>query len=274
MPTADELANIPSPVDGDGSSTSENDDGSMTVSWPNGTSRVDYVDGSTMISFADGSVLNLYADGSQTLNDQNGVALDPATGQPQGGGAAGGRGDLPTPPDQGPDRALRLMNGDDKIADVTEALGLIDTLKDAIEGELDPAEWVKKWVEMVIQVIKAMETEERGAYMRGWCYTVLYSALDMGVPPEPRFANSLRGPDQDALDQQYWDQGVSEGTTQMSNAQDGVKLRNRVLLRIAQDGNQPNVTLDALWQAACAHTDDHLLAQAYEHLSWPGPTGA
>jgi hypothetical protein len=268
MPTPDQLANVPSPVDGDGSTSESNDDGSTSISWPDGTSRVNYADGSSMITYTDGAVLNLYRDGTRTLNDANGVALNPSTGQPVGGG------DLPTPPDQGPDAILNALKGDERIANVTEALGLVQTLTEAIEGELDPAEWVKAWFEMVIQVIKALETEERGCYMRAWCYTALYSALDMGTPPEPGFQNSLQGPDQDALDKQNWDAGVTRATQQMGDGVNGVKLRNRILLRVAKDANQPNVTLDALWHAACEHTDDRQLAQAYDHLGWPDPTGA
>ncbi len=269
MPTADQLAHL-DPVDGDDSSSEQNEDGSTTISWPDGTARVNYPDGTAMITYSDDAVMNIDADGTKHLNDSSGAQLDPSTGQPLGGG----EGPLPTPPDQGPDKLLKLMNGEDEVADVKEAVGLVEAFKDALEGELDPAEWVEKWFEMLLVVIKAIETEERGCYMRGWCYAVLYSALDMGTPPEPTFANSLQGADQDTLDRQNWDEGVSSAQKQLADGANGISMRNRVLLRVARDGSRPNVTLDALWQAACEHTDDTQLARAYEHLGWPAPTGA
>jgi hypothetical protein len=269
MPSADQLATLPAATADDGSSQTANDDGSTTTTWPDGTSRVDYADGSTMVTFTDGAVLNVYPDGTRTLNDVNGVALDPATGAPPSGG-----GELPTPPDQTPDHLLRLINGDDTVSDIQEAVDLVKTFADTIGGELDPTEWVKQWFMALLAGIKALETEERGCYMRGWCYTVLYSALDMGRPPEPAFSGSLQGPDQDALDRQNWGEGVQAAEQQLAERPSGTALRNRVLLRLAQDGNQPAVTLNTLWQAACAHTDDTMLARAYEQIDWPQPTGA
>jgi hypothetical protein len=198
MPTTDQLTQATAPPS-DLCTVTNNDDGSIVTDWPDGTQRVDYPDSSEMVTFPDGAVLNLYADGTKTLNDVNGTELDPATGAPLGGStttrqadpnatnATTDPGTIDTPPDMGPDKILHLMNGDDRIADVQEAVGLVQTLKEAIEGEINPAEWVKKWIEMVLSVVKALETEERGVYYRAWCYTILYSALDMGTPPEPTF---------------------------------------------------------------------------------------
>jgi len=297
MPTTDQL-NEATAAPTDDCTVTNNDDGSIVTDWPDGTQRVEYPDSSQMVTFPDGAVLNLYADGSKTLNDANGNALDPATGAPLDGVAQAGPTDpdttdspatttdsesdatadapIDTPPDMGPDKILRLMRGDDRIGDVQEAVGLVDTLKEAIEGEIDPAEWVKMWFEMVLAVIKALETEERGAYYRGWCYTVLYGALDMGTPPEPTFSGSLRGADQDDLDRQGWRDGVDAATSQLADGASGTGLRNRVLLRVARNGSaNPQPTLREMYVAACEHTDDKDLRRAYEDiLGWPQPTGA
>lgn len=269
MPTAAQLSNPLAAAEGDGSSRVTNDDGSTTTSWPDGTVRVDYADGSAMITFSDGSVLNLYADGTRTLNDKNGVALDPQTGQPEDANPP-----TPTAPETGPDRILHILNGDESVENLTEAADLVSTFKDAIEGEINPIDMVKKVIEMVLQVVKAMETEERGCQVRGWCYSLLYGALDMWTLPEPTFSGSLQGSDQDALDKQAWDAGVSMAQQQLANGQDGKALRNKVLLRVAYDGSQPATALNEIWQASCAQTGDQQLAAAYPNLSWPQPTGA
>src|SRR3954451_24921003 len=104
MPTSDQLSHV-SVTEGDGSTVTTNDDGSTTTDWPDGTQRGDYTDGSVMVTFPDKSVLNMYADGTKTLNDVSGEALDPATGAPLNASPE----PVPTPPDQGPDRLLRLL---------------------------------------------------------------------------------------------------------------------------------------------------------------------
>lgn len=180
-----------------------------------------------------------------------------------------------TPPVQGPDAALRVLDGGEKIADLSEAKELWDAFKDALEGEIDPASWVVQWIKMVLEILKALETEERGAYYRAWCYTILYGALDMGTPPTPTFSGSLQGPDQDALDAQNWQQGVTAAQQQLGDGANGVKLRNRTLLRVAYNGGDPSATLKQMYAAACDATDDSQLKQAYvDILNWPNPTGA
>jgi hypothetical protein len=265
MPTSEQLANPRVATDGNGSNSIENEDGSATTTWPDGTVRVDYPDQSFTITFTDGAVLNVYADGSRTLNDQFGNPLDPGTGQAL---------ETPTPPLSGPDRALQLLNGEEPIADVMQAQELLDTLREALEGEISPAGWATKIVEAILEVAKALETEERGCEVRGWCYAVLYGALDMGVPPEPTFAGSLQGPEQDQLNLEYWREGVMTAQNQLQAGTDGVALRNRLLLRVAVDGGDPARTVTTLWLAACAKTADKELADAYPALSWPQPIGA
>ncbi len=289
MPTVEQLSQATaSPTDD--CTVTNNDDGSIVTDWPDGTQRIDYPDSSEMVTFPDGAVLNLYADGGKDLNDAGGNALDPDTGAPlngssdpavitpptDSGSTTTDPGEIDTPPDMGPDKILRLMRGDDRIGDVQEAVGLVDTLREAIEGEIDPTEWVKMWFEMVLSVIKALETEERGAYYRGWCYTVVYGALDLGTPPEPTFSGSLRGADQDDLDRQGWRDGVSTAGAQLADGASGTSLRNRVLLRVAKNGSgNPQATLREMYIAACEHTDDKDLRRAYEDiLGWPQPTGA
>lgn len=180
-----------------------------------------------------------------------------------------------TPPVQGPDAALRYIEGDESISGLAQAKELYDTFKEALEGEINPADWVLQWIKMVLQVVKALETEERGVYYRAWCYTVLYSALDMGAPPTPAFSGSLQGADQDALDAQNWQQGVGAAQQQLGDGNNGVALRNRTLLRVARNGGDAYATLKEMYAAACDATDDWQLKRAYEDsLSWPQPTGA
>src|SRR5215469_1855718 len=137
MPTAEQVRNPPMPSEGDSSTSVLDDDGSTTTTWPDGTVRVDYADQSSMITYQDGAILNLYPDGTRTLNDQDGNPLDPNTAEP-----LPPEGPIPTAPETGPDRVLRFLHGDEEIANVREAMGLMDAFTEALEGEINPLELV------------------------------------------------------------------------------------------------------------------------------------
>ena len=151
---------------------------------------------------------------------------------------------------------------------------LASALADALTGEISPVAWFKNAVLMLLNIIKAIQTEERGVSMRAWCYTVVYDAMGMGTPPEPTFSGSLQGPDQDATDQKSWDNSVIQATQQLGDGSNGTALRNRVLLLIAKCSADPAQSVTELWANACAASDDSQLLQAYPKLGWPQPTGA
>jgi hypothetical protein len=130
---------------------------------------------------------------------------------------------------------------------------------------------------MLLQLITAIETEERGVAMRAWCYSVIYDALGMGAPPTPAFSGSDKGEDQDATDREWWLDACGEARKQLADGKDGVALRNRVMLVIAKCGGDPSAAVDELWAAACRKSGDDTgggLLGAYPSLSWPDPTGA
>jgi len=193
------------------------------------------------------------------------------TGSSNDSGANGGQ---PAPAPSAGEQVAEALEGLHKIVDMAEAAAYLagDAGEVALEA-IEPVSAVLLTIELFTNVIQAMETEERGCSMRGWCYSVLYGALAMGTPPEPTFQGSLAGPDQDQLDHQGWDQGVADGQQELANGTDGVALSNKLLLRVAHDGD-PAITVNALWQACCAKTGDTQLAQAYPNLNWPQPTGA
>jgi hypothetical protein len=293
MPTAEQLAHI-EPTDGDGASVVQNDDGSTQTSWPDGTVRVDEADGTVMVTFGDFSVLNISSDGTRTLNDVNGQPLDPATGEPLSGPPGGG---TPTPPPNTVEELSEIVEGVSAIADLAAAKGILracsvagvvdkqysalseltSAFSEALGGELSPVSWFLQPLKMLLAVIKAIETEERGAAMRSWCYTVVYDALGMGSPPEPTFSGSDQGPDQDVIDHQWWDDARKQAEGQLADGQNGTALRNRVMLVIAKCGGDPSAAVTELWAAACRNSGDDgqagLLA-AFPQLSWPAPTGA
>lgn len=296
MPSAEQLAHI-EPTDGDGSSVVRNDDGSVQTTWPDGTVRIDEVDGTVMVTFPDFSVLNIEPGGTPTLNDVNGRPLDPRTGEPLSDSSGDSGDQVPTPPPTTVEQLSELLEGVSAIADLAGAKGVLrafgvaavvdqeygalselaSAFGEALEGELSPVNWFTQPLKMLLAVIKAIETEERGAAMRSWCYTVVYDALGMGSPPEPAFSGSLGGPDQDALDQKWWDDARGQAEGQLADGQDGVALRNRVMLVIAKCGGDAASAVTELWAAACRKSGDDgsagLLA-AYPRLSWPDPTGA
>lgn len=293
MPTSEQLAHI-DPAAGDGASIVRENDGAVTTSWPDGRVRVDEPDGSSMVTFPDFSVLNINADRSRTLNDVNGKALDPATGEPLDGSTEQ---PVPTPPPTTVQELGDILEGASAIAGLAGAKGLLrafgcaavvdkeyaalfelaSAFGEALKGELSPITWFTQPVKMLLAVINATQTEERGAAMRSWCYTVTYDALEMGTPPEPTFTGSLGGADQDALDRQWWNDARKEAEEQLADGKKGTALRNRVLLLIAKCGGDPASAVTELWAAACKQSGDDgkagLLA-AYPNLSWPEPTGA
>jgi len=185
-------------------------------------------------------------------------------------------GATPTPAPSTADQVEQVLDGMHKIADIAEAAAYLagDAGEAALEA-IEPVNAILLTIELFTEVIKATQTEEHGCQLRGWCYTVLYGALGMGTPPTPTFQGSLQGSDQDQLDQQWWGQGVAQGQQDLANGTDGVALSNKLLLRVAHDGD-PVTTLNALWQASCAKSDvdGQQLAQAYSNLNWPQPTGA
>lgn len=293
MPSSDQLAHI-DPVDEDGASIVRDADGAVTTRWPDGTVRVDSPDGTSMITFPDFSVLNIEPDGTRTLNDVNGKPLDPTTGELLSGSSDG---PIPTPPPTTVEEVSEILEGVSAITDLATATGILRAFGvaavvdkqytalseltiafgEALKGELSPLSWFSQWLKMVLAVIKAVETEERGVAMRSWCYTVTYDALGMGPPPEPSFSGSLGGADQDALDKQWWGSARTQAEEQLADGQNGVALRNRVMLLIAKCGGAPASAVTELWAAACRSSGDDgnagLLA-AYPTLSWPEPTGA
>lgn len=194
--------------------------------------------------------------------------------QPPTNGNSSSGGGTPTPTPSAGEQVSDVLDGLHKIVDVAEAAGYLagDAGELALTA-IEPLSGLLLTIELFTNVIRAMETEERGCSMRGWCYSVLYGALSMGTPPEPTFQGSLGGPEQDQLDQQGWDQGVAEGLRELANGAEGVALSNKLLLRVAHDGD-PATTLNAIWQASCAQSGDSQLAQAYPNLGWPQPTGA
>src|SRR5690242_11647590 len=98
------------------------------------------------------------------------------------------------------------------VAELTEIFGV---LPEALGAWVEPVSGVVMVVEMVINVIKAMETEERGAGHRGTAYGMMYGALGMGVP-QHTCQGSDQGPDQDKLDTDAWNKGATEAYNHVS----------------------------------------------------------
>jgi hypothetical protein len=247
-----------------------------------------------MITFPDFSVFNIETDGSRTLNDASGAPLDLTTGEPVGGA---GPQETPTPEATTVKELQEFLEGASSISDLAKSTGILRALniagvvdhqygalaelagafEEALTGELSPASWFIQPLKALLAVLNAIQTEERGAAMRSWCYTVTYDAMGMGDPPEPIFSGSLKGADQDALDRQWWDQARDRAHEQLADGRSGVALRNQVLLLIAKCGGDPGAAVTELWAAACRKSGDDgaagLLA-AYATLDWPQPTGA
>lgn len=186
-------------------------------------------------------------------------------------GSSAQPGPLPTPEASSADKIHKYLEGKERLETLHAAQDLLEGIAgdsealEAVADGIEPIGAILMVVGMVWNTIKAMETEERGCGMRGWCYGIMYAAMDMGVPGA-NCSGSLQGDDQDQLDNQAFNEGASEGAGQGED----VTIRNRLLLRIAKDGD-PATTLTALWQNACEKADESQLADAYSALPWPGP---
>lgn len=159
-----------------------------------------------------------------------------------------------------------IMTGAHALTTTAEVIEIFGVLPETLAVWVEPIGGVLEVIEMVTNVIKAMETEERGAGYRGTAYGTVYGALGKGTP-SATCSGSLGGEDQDKLDQAAFDKGASEAASRMSDT----VSRNRVLVRIAKDGGDPRVTVNNIYQALCANSDDDQLAKAYSSLSWPDP---
>ena len=162
-----------------------------------------------------------------------------------------------------------ILNGAHALTTAAEVLEIFGTLPESLGAWVEPVGGVLNVIGMVVNTIQALETEERGAGYRGTAYGLVYGALGMGTP-SATCSGSLKGADQDKLDQDAFDKGAS----QAANSIGDTVSRNRVLVRIAKDGGDPGVTVNNLYQALCAGSDDQALAAAYTSLPWPNPVCA
>jgi hypothetical protein len=158
-----------------------------------------------------------------------------------------------------------VVSGGHAITTVAEVMEIFGLLGETLGPWVSPVGWLLEFAEMIIHMVQAFETEQRGAGYRGTSYGMLYGALGMGTPSHT--CESDQGDDQTKLDQDSWDKGASEGMSKMGDT----ASRNRVMVRIAYDGGHPQTTLNYIFQALCKSSDDDILAKAYDSLPWPGP---
>lgn len=258
----------------------QNDDGSTTTTYDDGSSKTDYSDGSSMTMYADGSVYNQYPDGSHTYNDVNGNPISQSgPGEQHAGGGeqhqAGGEGHEGGGEghDGGPATPVDGTSVEDVMPYLEGAHGIIDLAHAAllfggeggevVIGAIEPIGSVLQVAIMLIEFYEAVTTPERGCEARGWCYAVMYGALDRGQPPEPAFNGNLLGADQDNLNREGWRKGVASG----AQAVQDLKLRNRILLRVAYDHSDANNTLQHLWTTVAQHDGLEKEIEAYPSLT-------
>jgi hypothetical protein len=162
-----------------------------------------------------------------------------------------------------------ILLGLHALSTAGELLEIFGKFPEALEDWVQPVGGVLMVISMLINTIAALETEERGAGYRGTAYGLVYGALGMGTP-SATCSGSLGGADQDTLNQDAFNKAASEAANQMSDT----VSRNRVLVRIEKDLGDPGVTVNCLYQALCANSDDTQLAAAYSSLPWPNPVCA
>lgn len=164
-----------------------------------------------------------------------------------------------------------FVSGARSLADVAAAVSATSEAMDAVAEVVEPAGAVLAAVELVWGTIEAMEIKERIWGAQGWCYGVMGAARGLPECPPPDWTGCNDDPDPEAqneLNKHAFRSGVGDGRSACGS----VAFRNKVLLRIAYDGQDDQKTLNALWQAACGQMSggsDVLAAQPA--LSWPAP---
>jgi hypothetical protein len=158
-----------------------------------------------------------------------------------------------------------IINGAHALTTAADVAEIFGKIPETLGVWVEPIDGVILIIDMVFNVIKALGTQERGAGYRGTAYGTVYGALGMGVP-SATCSGSDSGADQDQLNQKAFDEGASEAYGKMN---DTVSM-NRVLVRVAMDGD-PGTTVTKIYQHLCSESDDKSLADAYSPLPWPGP---
>jgi hypothetical protein len=208
---------------------------------------VTYPDGSLMVTYPDGRVLNQYPDGTRTLNDRNGVAPDPDTGQPLQPDA----GPVPTP-DGGTEATVTdVLEGGHKISSIAQAVGILGRVE-AVEAVAEPLDGVLAVAVMAWEVWKALESAYATA---GHSYGLMYGALDMDGPAYPEGQNSLDSEETIAVKRQKFAEWAEQARGELANGADGVALRNKILLRTAYLNSDPSATLDEIWRPRAADNE-------------------
>ncbi|MGT2477601.1 hypothetical protein [Paraburkholderia terrae] len=236
-----------------------NEDGSKTTTSQDGSVRVDYADGSSMTTYADNRVLNVYADGTRTLTDANGVVLDPDTGQPSSPNAPVVEKSTVTSED--------IENGVHLISTLVEA-GSIVAQAECVAAFIEPINALLLPIAMASQVWKALEASVRAYSRMGYCYGLMYGALDMDAPRYPEGAYSLDSEETIRDKQAGFSQGANKASMDLSDGQSGVALRNRILIRTAYLSSDPHQTLNEIWKVLCENEEDNFYATQFA-LRWP-----
>ena len=193
------------------------------------------------------------------------------------GSTPAGKVDAPTPDTVG--TLAGFLEGHKRLKDLAEAKEKYDqmkeywdALKEALKGEeLGPLAWIKQIKDMAVHLFHDISTEEEGCRLRGWCYTIMYEPLGMGTPPHPDFAGKSLLRSHDELNAKYWDKGVTEAHSAVTDDTNGIRLINKVLLLAAANG--PEAVLNEIWKKTCEEADYKKQLKAYARLPWPGPLG-
>jgi hypothetical protein len=122
---------------------------------------------------------------------------------------------------------------------------------------------------MAFEVWKALEAANRAYATAGYCYGLMYGALDLGTPEYPAGTYSLDSEETIAVKREKFADGIKQAQAELDDGANGVLLRNKILLRTAAKNSDPNAAIDEIWQASCRKTDNEFYA-GHLRLMWPG----
>jgi hypothetical protein len=165
-----------------------------------------------------------------------------------------------------PNYVEAVLTGAVGLSKGMEVIGILAGLETVVEA-VEPIGAVIEVAHMLLDVWDALETPNRTCGYQGLVYGLVYTALEMGDPtPNPTWPNLSDASEHD----QRFAEGVAKAKSKLANGQDGVRLRNLILLDVAK--REEKAVINDLWQHAIPD-DDHLLRMFT--IEWPnvGPNG-
>jgi hypothetical protein len=175
------------------------------------------------------------------------------------------------------DDVRAILDGVHAIGDLAEAAALVNggpTAELLLEG-LEPFNAVLTPIVLALNVLHGMNAKYIAYGCAGTSYGLIVGASGQGSTAYPAGGYSIEDDETVQLKQKSWSDGVSDAQSKLGDGQNGVALKNKIMLRIAQNGGSPEPVLQETWVELCKSCDIETPYADQMCLLWPqtGITG-